>query len=139
MRVLLHLILWRLGLASAESQTTIAERECLARYAAGRRRLAEIGVWHGGTTRRLRAAMAPDADLLAIDPYSVGRLGFSAQRSFAGSRREQRVHPDSRQLKLETYVQITKAVFDAGIGRLAGCDGRVPNGFSEGERIFAVT
>jgi len=83
MRVLLHLILWRLGLAAAESQTTIAERECLARYAAGRRRLAEIGVWHGVTTRRLRAAMAPDADLLAIDPYPVGRLGFSAQRYIA--------------------------------------------------------
>jgi predicted O-methyltransferase YrrM len=83
MRVLLHLILWRLGLAAAESQTTIAERECLARCAAGRRRLAEIGVWHGVTTRRLRAAMAPDGELLAIDPYPAGRLGFSAQRYIA--------------------------------------------------------
>jgi predicted O-methyltransferase YrrM len=83
MRVLLHLILWRLGLAAAESQTTIAERECLARYAAGRRRLAEIGVWHGVTTRRLRAAMSPDGDLLAIEPYPVGRLGYRAQRYIA--------------------------------------------------------
>jgi predicted O-methyltransferase YrrM len=83
MWVLVHLILWRLGVSAAESQTTIAERDCLARYAAGRRRLAEIGVWHGVTTRRLRAAMAPDGELLAIDPYPAGWLGFSAQRYIA--------------------------------------------------------
>ncbi len=83
MRALPHLLLWRLGLAPAETQTTAAERDCLARHAAGRRRLAEIGVWHGVTTRRLRAAMAPDAVLFAIDPYPRGRLGFSPQRYVA--------------------------------------------------------
>jgi predicted O-methyltransferase YrrM len=83
MRVLVHFALWRLGLATAETQTTIAERDCLARHASGRKRLAEIGVWHGVTTSRLRQAMAPDAILLAIDPYPAGRLGFSMPMAIA--------------------------------------------------------
>lgn len=77
MRVLVHFALWRLGLAPAETQTTEAERECLARHAAGKKRLAEIGVWHGVTTSRLRQAMAADAVLFAIDPFPAGRLGLS--------------------------------------------------------------
>jgi predicted O-methyltransferase YrrM len=77
MRVLFHFALWRFGLAHAETQTTEAERDCLARHATGRKRLAEIGVWHGVTTARLRQAMASDATLAAVDPYPSGRLGFS--------------------------------------------------------------
>ena len=77
MRTLVHFALWNIGLASAETQTTAAERDCLVRYASGRRRLAEIGVWHGVTTSRLRRVMAPNAILLAVDPYPVGRLRFS--------------------------------------------------------------
>jgi predicted O-methyltransferase YrrM len=72
-----HYLLHRLGLASAETQTTAAERDCLARHAVGRRLLAEIGVWHGVTTCRLRRAMAADGLLLAVDPYPAGRLGVS--------------------------------------------------------------
>jgi len=83
MRVLAHFVLWRLGLAVAETQTTAAERDCLARHASGKKRLVEIGVWHGVTTSRLRQAMAPDATLLAIDPYPVGRLRFSMPMAVA--------------------------------------------------------
>ena len=83
MRVMTHFLLWNLGLARAETQTSEAERDCLARHAAGRRRLVEVGVWHGVTTCRLRRAMARDALLLAVDPYEKGRLGFSAQRYIA--------------------------------------------------------
>ena len=39
MRVLVHLLLWRVGLAQAETQTTPAERDCLARHVSGRKRL----------------------------------------------------------------------------------------------------
>jgi predicted O-methyltransferase YrrM len=74
-----HFLLWSLGLAEAGTQTSQAERDCLARHASGRRRLVEIGVWHGVTTRRLRAAMAPDGLLFAVDPYPIGRFGFSPQ------------------------------------------------------------
>jgi predicted O-methyltransferase YrrM len=80
---MVHFGLWKLGLAIAETQTTEAERDCLARHAAGKRRLAEVGVWHGVTTCRLRKAMSADGVLYAIDPYPVGRLGFSTQRMIA--------------------------------------------------------
>ena len=83
MIVLTHYIAWKVGLASAMTQTSTAERDCLAGHAAGRRRLVEIGVWHGVTTRRLRAAMHPQGILSAIDPFPVGRLGFSVQQRIA--------------------------------------------------------
>ena len=79
MMVMQHFVLWRFGLAPAETQTTEAEPACLAHYAKGRARLAEIGVWHGVTTRRLRQAMSADGWLYAVDPYPRGRLGFSTQ------------------------------------------------------------
>jgi predicted O-methyltransferase YrrM len=80
---LIHFLFWTVGLAEAETQTSAAERDCLARHAAGKRRLVEVGVWHGVTTCRLRAAMDPEGVLYAVDPYPVGRLGFSAQRVIA--------------------------------------------------------
>lgn len=83
MRVMTHFILWSLGLAEAETQTSEAERACLARYAAGKKRLVEIGVWHGVTTCRLRAAMDSSGVLMCVDPYPKGRLGFSTQRVIA--------------------------------------------------------
>jgi len=76
-RSLLHFALWRFRLADATTQTTREERDALARHAGGRVRLAEIGVWQGVTTRRLRAAMAPEGELWAIDTYERGRLGLS--------------------------------------------------------------
>ena len=83
MKVLSHYIAWTIGLAPATTQTTSAERDCLARYATGRRRLVEIGVWHGVTTKRLRAAMHAHGVLSAVDPFPVGRLGFSVQQHIA--------------------------------------------------------
>ncbi len=85
MRVLVHFALWRLGLVPAETQTTEAERDCLSRHASDKKRLAEIGGWHGVTTSRLRQMMAFDATLFAIDPYPRGRLGFSMQYAIAHS------------------------------------------------------
>jgi predicted O-methyltransferase YrrM len=83
MSVLWHFVKWRLGLDAADTATTDAERACLVTHAAGKRRLAEIGVWEGATTVRLRMAMANDATLFAIDPFPKGRLGFSTQRAIA--------------------------------------------------------
>ena len=64
---------WLFGLAPAEVWTTSAERECLVRHASGCRRIVEIGVWHGGTSKSLRAAIAPSGVLYAVDPYPPGR------------------------------------------------------------------
>jgi len=83
MSVVAHYVKWRLGLAAAEGATTAAEADCLVRHARGKKRLAEIGVWQGGTTARLRAAMTPGATLFAVDPFPKGRLGFSTQRAIA--------------------------------------------------------
>src|SRR3712207_5833787 len=83
MRTLLHFLRWKLGLAEAETQTTAAERECLARHAAGRKRVVEIGVWYGVTTARLLGAIPDDAVLYAVDPYTPGRLGVNLQEWIA--------------------------------------------------------
>jgi len=82
-RPLVHLLLWQLGFAQGETQTTSSERDCLARHASGKKMLAEVGVFHGVTTRRLRSAMDPGGVLFAVDPYPKQRLGFSAQRMVA--------------------------------------------------------
>ena len=83
MKTLMHYLLYRVGFAKPETQTSIRERDCLARHAVGKRCLVEIGVWHGVTTCRLREAMAPDGMLFAVDPYPVGRLGISFPRLIA--------------------------------------------------------
>jgi hypothetical protein len=81
--LLIHFLKWRVGLAGPEIRTTDAERECLMRHAAGKHRLAEVGVWHAGTARQLRAVMAADGTFYAIDPYQPGRLGISLPRLVA--------------------------------------------------------
>ena len=83
MVVFAHFVKWTLGLHAAEAVTSASEAEALAGHARGKKRLAEIGVWQGGTTKRLRAVMAPDATLYAVDPFPRGRLGFSTQRLIA--------------------------------------------------------
>ncbi len=78
-----HFLRWSLGLAAAETQTSAAEREAIARHAAGKRRCVEIGVWHGVNTRRIRDAMDPSGTLWGVDPFPPGRLGFSIPRRIA--------------------------------------------------------
>jgi predicted O-methyltransferase YrrM len=82
-RPVVHLVLWRFGIARAETQTTSAERDCLARLAQNKKCLAEVGVYHGVTTCRLLRAMDPNGTLIAIDPYPKQRLGFSCERVIA--------------------------------------------------------
>src|SRR5437867_3489761 len=83
MRVIPHFLLWRLNLAKAQTPYTVEECECLVLHAAGKKRLVEIGCWHGVNTRRLRQAMASDGVLFGVDPYARGRLRFSAQQIIA--------------------------------------------------------
>jgi predicted O-methyltransferase YrrM len=83
MSVLFHYLGYSLKLARATTQTSDAERNCLAKHAAAKHRLAEIGTWHGVTTSLLRRSMSPVGLLYAIDPYPVGRLGLSFQKRIA--------------------------------------------------------
>jgi predicted O-methyltransferase YrrM len=83
MIVTAHLLLWSFGLAAAETQISIDERQCLIRHAAAKRRPVEIGVWHGVSSSLIREAMAPDGILFLVDPFPPGRFGFSPQRIIA--------------------------------------------------------
>jgi predicted O-methyltransferase YrrM len=78
-----RLLLWRLGRVAISPWAGPGETDCLIDYARNKRRLAEIGVWEGGTTKMLRQAMAPDGVLFAIDPFPGGRAGLSYQRPIA--------------------------------------------------------
>jgi methyltransferase family protein len=83
MNSLRRFLLWRLGRIAINPWASPGETECLVEYARNKRRLAEIGVWEGGTTKMLRQVMASDGVLFAIDPFPGGRLGLSYQRPIA--------------------------------------------------------
>jgi hypothetical protein len=57
---LVHWVLHGLRLREASTQTTAAERQCLARHATGRGTIVELGVMHGVTTRLLSEVAAPE-------------------------------------------------------------------------------
>jgi predicted O-methyltransferase YrrM len=118
MRVLKQFLLWTIGLAPAQSQTNEAERDCLARHAAGRQRLAEIGVYQAVTTRRLREAMAPDGVLLAVDPFAPGRLGFSYDRLIARGEARKVKNGQVRWLRMTGM----EAAHDPAVDELGGID-----------------
>jgi predicted O-methyltransferase YrrM len=75
-RTLVRTGLWYAGLLKPQTQTTTAERAAIARHAAGRSRLVEIGVFNGVTSLEIRRAMAADGLLWAVDPFPPGRLGY---------------------------------------------------------------
>lgn len=76
MKNILHFILQWLGLKSPITQTTLAERNCLAMHAGGKKQLVEIGVFQGVTTRVLRTSMHPNGVLYGVDPFYKNRLGL---------------------------------------------------------------
>jgi hypothetical protein len=92
---------YRLGRRPAETQTTPAERGCLAKHAAGRRSLVEIGVMHGVNTGLLRSVMDPGGTITGIDPHCRGRLGVSFERWIA--LREIARHPRGRAVLLRRW------------------------------------
>jgi predicted O-methyltransferase YrrM len=118
MRVLRQFVLWKLGLARAQTQTTEVERACLARHAAGKKRLAEIGVYQAVTTCRLRQAMAPDGVLLAVDPYFPGRLGVSFDRLIALGEARRVANGQLRWLRMTGK----EAARDKAVDELGGID-----------------
>ena len=72
-----HALRYFLGLDEAATQTTTAERQCLAQYASGKRRIVEIGVFEGVGTRILANCVAPGGRVYGIDPFVKGRFGIS--------------------------------------------------------------
>jgi predicted O-methyltransferase YrrM len=85
MMVFLHYLLWKCGCIGAQTQTSDAERLCIARHAMKKKQLVEIGVWHGVTTKLIRSVMAEDGTLFAVDPFPRGRFYISFQQCIAHS------------------------------------------------------
>ena len=73
---LLHGLRFLLGMDEAETQTSEKEQAMLRRYAEGRKRAVEIGVYEGVNTRNIAEVMDPGGVLYGIDPFPKGRLGF---------------------------------------------------------------
>jgi len=69
-----------LGIGTVPTQLSAAERNCLAKHAAGKRELVEIGVQFGVTTAHFRSVMDPQGTVTGIDPHAPGRLGLSFER-----------------------------------------------------------
>jgi hypothetical protein len=65
------------GLGLPQTQTTPAEREVLASFLPGGKRIAEIGVFEGFTTRILAERADADAVINGIAPLLAGWLGIS--------------------------------------------------------------
>jgi len=78
-----HYILWTFGLVEAETQTSAKERKCLAKWAKGKKRIVEIGVFHAVNTGLFRRLCSPDGIVFGIDPFPKGRLGISLHKLIA--------------------------------------------------------
>ena len=102
----IHFLRYLSGLDPAASQTTPAERTVIARHAAGKRALVEIGVFEGLTTGVIGRAMAADGVLYGIDPFIPGRLGICRGKLVAG-----REIADLRRTRRVVFVR--KFSFDA--------------------------
>lgn len=77
MKIFMHYCLWRLGFDEPKTFYSQEACELLSKYAKGQKSLVELGCWEGVNTSRIRAAMAPEGTLYAVDPYLPGRLGIS--------------------------------------------------------------
>jgi predicted O-methyltransferase YrrM len=71
-----HLIRYLARLDRAATQTTSSERAAIAKFAAGKMRALEIGVFEGSSTAIIAKNLHPEGRLLAIDPFFAGRFGI---------------------------------------------------------------
>jgi len=79
-------IKYKFGLTSAYTQTSYKEQECLKKYAQGKKKIVEIGVFEGVNTKNLRLVMDSKGIIIAVDPYPRhfgGLLGFGWIRRIA--------------------------------------------------------
>lgn len=80
-RTLFRAALWFSGLLKPATQTSAAERACLALHASRKQRLAEIGVFNVVTTLEIRRKRAANGILWAVDPFARSRLGCNSLAS----------------------------------------------------------
>jgi predicted O-methyltransferase YrrM len=76
-KVFAHYLRVLFGSELPHTQTTQAERDLLTAHLPGRKRIVEIGVFEGFTTRLLAQHSDPDATVYAVDRFFTGRIGIS--------------------------------------------------------------
>lgn len=64
----------------ARSLTLPGELDFIAKYAAGRKNLVELGVAYGGTSQRLRAEMAEDGLLTLVDAFVPAPIYWNTEK-----------------------------------------------------------
>jgi hypothetical protein len=87
-----HYLKYRLKMAAPLTETTVAERDCLRRYATGKMRLVEVGVFQGVNTSAFRKGMHREGVIIAVDPFRrffFGIRGFGWARKIAHREVEQ--------------------------------------------------
>lgn len=75
MKAAVHWLRYLLGRDQPETQTTQAERNCLASFAANSSRSVELGVFEGVSTDVIARSMSKGI-LYAVDPFIHGSLGI---------------------------------------------------------------
>jgi len=78
-----HYLRYQRGLSQARTDTSSSEMAALRKYSSEKRNIAELGVYHGASSRVLRESMAVDGNLWCVDPFFKDRLGFSYGLSIA--------------------------------------------------------
>lgn len=76
-KTFIHFLGVRAGLSQPHTQTTASERNVIASYLPGAKRIVEVGVFEGYTTRLLAEKSDTDAVIYGVDPFFAGRLGIS--------------------------------------------------------------
>lgn len=66
-----------LGVQNPTTQTNEAERTVLTKHLVGKKKVVEIGVFEGFTTRILTKNVDSDAKVWGVDPFFTGRIGIS--------------------------------------------------------------
>ncbi|WP_340644583.1 hypothetical protein [Phenylobacterium sp.] len=85
-RSAVHYVRFVVGLDQPQMQTTPAEPDVLSSFLPGAKRIVEVGVFEGFTTRVLAEGADRDAVVIyGIDPCFSGRLGISLGEAIAGS------------------------------------------------------
>jgi hypothetical protein len=77
---------YKFGLSPSYTQTSVSERECLRKYATGKKQIVEIGIFERVNTKSFRSVMDTGGVLIAINPYPrsfLGLLGFGWIRRIA--------------------------------------------------------
>jgi len=109
-RTFLHYIGVVRGSQQPDTQTTAAEREALCAFLQGRKRIVEIGVFEGFTTRMLAERSDPDSVIYGVDPFFGGRLGISWGEKIARSYNIQHLTSGKVELVRELSTKVSNEV-----------------------------